>query len=138
MTGQPIELDKSILKVKVSFHLDTPSSCSEVTARFEQLVFERGWMMRLTSRKTHVIGVKNDGTLQQLSRMYSLRTGAALQLADRARSVLSTAAIIQVPDTRRILVIADESDHILFNELLEEANQTLTLILSPWLQLRQE
>lgn len=138
MTGQPIELDKAMLKVKVSFLLDSPSSCLEVTSRFEQLVFERGWTMRLTSRKIRVIGEKNNGKLQPIRRMYSLPSGVALHLANRARSMLSPAAIVQVPDTRRILVIADETDQIIFDELLDDTKPSLTLILSPLLELTRE
>lgn len=138
MTGQPISLDKSILKVKVNFLLDTPSSCRVVTAHFAQLIRDHGWTMRQTPRKIQIMMARNEGSTQQIRRMYSVRSGSAMQAVDKARSLLSPTAILQVPDTNRALLIADEADHILFDSLLEEIDGALNLNLSTWLELPHE
>lgn len=125
LTGQAIALDKSVHRVKLSFVVDTPNSCDEVLARFEQLTMERGWLVGESARYLHVMSAPGrlggtGGLSQALRRMYLVPHASALQWAQRARALLSPDASVQVPDARRLLVVASEADHTRLQELLAD------------------
>jgi type II secretory pathway component GspD/PulD (secretin) len=133
LTGGAMALDSAIAKVKVSFVVDRPTSCEAVLLLFEQLLAERGWMMRSTARGLKVMGAPDTASSPR-RRMYSVPAGLALQVAEKARSSISASAVLQVPDTHRVLVVAHENDHLIFRTILDEFSHPLALTQSTHLQ----
>lgn len=133
LTGRAMVLDKAIANVKVSFVVDRPTSCEAVLSLYEQLLAERGWMMRSTARGLEVIGAQGAAP-QSFRRMYSVPTGLALQVAEKARSSISAEAILQVPDTHRVLMLAHENDHLILRALLDDLSHPLALTQSTHIQ----
>lgn len=134
LTGKSIALDKSVVKARVNFQMGNARSCSSVIESFLRMAMERGWLVRQTAHQITVVGAP-ENPLQPVRRMYGVIGGSALQFAERVRPLLSAAATIQIPDSRRILMIGNEDDHEVLQRLLSEIPQPLTLIQSQRLHL---